>query len=137
MNGPDAWAVLRKAMDENVYHPGCDMVGNPELIFFYVSQFIQDAVYYCRNLDAWIIAEPEENRLMLHNVFCKNEINLDDVIAAFGCGVEYVTLGFAPADPEGWTAEENREEDCNFFVRGAVFDTFQQQKLRIPSLSHA
>ena len=45
--------------------------------------------------------------------------------------------GFAPECAEGWEIFELREEDCNFFVKGAVFGEFEERKLRIPSLSHA
>ena len=43
----------------------------------------------------------------------------------------------APEKAEGWEISELREEDCNFFVKGAVFGEFEERKLRIPSLSHA
>lgn len=95
------WKILQKAMEENTYHTGCDMVGNPELIFFYVSQFMQENVYYSEKLGAWAIAEIEDGNLMLQNVFSKNEISLEDVIGAFGSEITGVTLGFAPADKSG------------------------------------
>lgn len=131
------WALLDRAMAENVCSFGCEMVGNPQLIFFYVSQFMQNSVYYSKNLDAWAIAEIEDEALTLHNVFSERKVALDDVIAAFGSEIAGVTLGFAPNDSEGWTAEEFHEEDCTFFVRGDVFEEFQERKLRIPILSHA
>lgn len=131
------WAVLEKAMAENVFRGGCDMADNPQLIFFYVSQFMQENIYYCEKLGAWTIAEIEDGELLLHNVFSPREISLDDVIVAFGPEITRVTLGFAPADPEGWDVQEYHEEDCNFFVRGAVFESFEAKQLRIPTLSHA
>ena len=113
------------------------MVDNPGLIFFYVSQFMQEAVYYIDSLDAWVIAEPEEGSLTIHNIFADASVTIDDVAEAFGASVKEVALGFAPENAEGWEISELREEDCNFFVRGAVFGEFEERKLRIPSLSHA
>lgn len=136
MDSAPNWAVLSKVMAENTFETGCTMVDNPELIFFYVSQFMQENVYYCEALDAWAIAELEEGELLLHNVFSSRNITLDDVIGAFGGGIETVTLGFAPADPTGWNVREYHEEDCTFFVKGD-FGEFEEKKLRIPSLSHA
>ena len=112
------------------------MVDNPGLIFFYVSQFMQEAVYYSADLDAWVIAEPEDGVLMLHNIFAGEKVTIEAVAAAFG-DVKAISLGFAPADPEGWELEELQEEDTHFFVKGDVFRMFEEQKLRIPSLSHA
>ena len=112
------------------------MVGNPELIFFYVSQFMQEAVYCIPHLDAWVIAEPEEEVLTIHNIFGPADPTIDEVARAFG-QVRRVRLGFAPADADGWESGELREEDSNFFVRGSFFDDFEDRGLRIPSLSHA
>ena len=131
------WAVLSRAMEGNTFHGGCDMAGNPGLIFFYVSQFMQECVFYSAELDAYVIAEQEDGNLLIHNVFSPKQIELDDVIAAFGGEVKQVTLGFAPADAAGFEVQELHEEDTTFFVKGTVFDDFEEKKLRIPSLSHA
>lgn len=137
MDTPEQWAVLGDAMASSVFPEGCRMVHNPGLIFFYVSQFMQDCVYHCEALDAWAIAEMEEGNLLLHNVFSPNPIALDSVIAGFGSGITRVTLGFAPDTEEGWTVSDYHEEDCSFFVKGDIFRDFAARKLRIPSLSHA
>lgn len=137
MDNAAAWQTLRAAMDQSAPQAACEMAGNPELIFFYVSQFMQDCVYRCEALDAWAIAEMEEGNLTLHNVFCPREVSLDDVIAAFGGEVTRATLGFTPVNTDGFDCLPYHEEDCNFFVRGAGLDDFVQKKLRIPSLSHA
>ena len=134
MDTPENREKLSRAMAESTFLTGCTMVDNAGLIFFYAAQFMQENVYYCKDLDCWTIAEPEGGELLLHNVFAKNSVQLDDVIAAFGEGVTKVTLGFTPADASGYEVEEYHEEDCNFFVKGEVFG---DQKLRIPSLAHA
>ena len=136
MDGPGGWTKLSAAMEKSTFREGCKMVGNPELIFFYVSQFMQEAVYHIPHLDAWVIAEPEDGVLTIHNIFADETVTIDDVAAAFGAVTE-LRLGFAPADPTGWEIAELREEDCNFFVKGSFFAEFEEKKLRIPSLSHA
>ena len=134
MDSTENWVKLQKAMEENTFRTACTMVDNPGLIFFYVSQFMQNCAYYSVERDVWVIAELEEGELLLHNVFSKREIGLEDVIAVFGSEVKQVTLGFAPLDAAGFAVQELKEEDCTFFVRG---DVFGDRKLRIPSLSHA
>ena len=136
MDGPAAWEKLAAAMEKSTFREGCPMVDNPGLIFFYVSQFMQEAVYFVPHLDAWVIAEPEEGRLTIHNIFADSTVTIEDVVRAFG-NVGRVHLGFAPADPTGWEISELREEDTHFFVKGAVFEEFEERGLRIPSLSHA
>ena len=137
MDGPAAWEKLAEAMEKSTFREGCKMVGNPELIFFYVSQFMQESVWYLPGLDAWAVAELEEGDLTIYNVFADEGVTVDDVIAAFGPEVKTVVLGFAPESAEGWEVLELHEEDCNFFVRGEVFAEFEARLLRIPSLSHA
>lgn len=136
MDGPEAWAKLAAAMEKSTFRSGCDMVDNPGLIFFYVSQFMSGCVYYSENLDAWAIAGLEDGNLTLHNVF-GGDLSIDTLAAAFGSQVRTVTLGFAPADPAGWRVEEFHEEDCTFFVKGTLFEDFEKKNLRIPTLAHA
>ena len=136
MDGPAAWEKLAAAMEKSTFREGCPMVDNPGLIFFYVSQFMQEAVYFIPHLDAWVIAEPEEGSLTIHNIFADSAVTIEEVVRAFG-NVDRVHLGFAPADPTGWEISELREEDTHFFVKGTAFEEFQERKLRIPSLSHA
>lgn len=137
MDHADAWAKLAKAMEKSTFREGCPMVENPGLIFFYVSQFMQEAVYYIAELDAWVIAEPEEGCLTIHNIFADEKVTIDAVAAAFGGDVKEIALGFAPECAEGWELSEIHEEDTHFFVKGGIFEVFEEKKLRIPSLSHA
>lgn len=137
MDNAAAWDQLRRAMEASAVQSACEMTGNPELIFFYISQFMQDCAYYCEAMDCWAIAETEDGTLTLHNVFCPRAVKLGDVIAAFGAQVKRVVLGFTPLDTDGFDCREHREEDCNFFVRGEGFADFASLRLRIPGLSHA
>lgn len=137
MKGPEDWALLRAAMDMGEPLSACAMTDNPGLTFFYASQFMRDNVYCNPDTGVWAIAEMEEGKLILHNVFCPQDTKLDDVVAAFGADVRRVTLGFAPVDASGFTCAPYHEEDCTFFVKGGCFEEFAARKLRIPSLSHA
>jgi len=137
MDGPAAWAELARAMEKSTFRCGCRMVDNPGLIFFYVSQFMQEAVYRIPQLDAWVIAEPEGETLTIHNIFAEASVTIEAVAAAFGSGVTQVALGFAPENAGDWEVMELWEEDTHFFVKGKVFGEFEERRLRIPSLSHA
>lgn len=128
---------LAAAMVESGFATACTMVDNPGLIFFYAAQFMQEDVYFCEDLGVWAIAEREEDTLILHAVFGPEETSLDAVITAFGPEITEVVLGFAPADTNGWTCRELKEEDTTFFTKGEAFRDFAEKKLRIPTLSHA
>ena len=137
MDSPAQWAVLNKAMESSCFREGCRMVDNPGLIFFYVSQFMQDCVYFCEDLDAYVIAEVEDGNLLIHNIFSGADVSLDAVIRAFGSEIHTVTLGFTPASTKGFTVSDYHEEDSTFFVKGSFFREFSENSMRIPSLSHA
>lgn len=137
MDGPEGWNRLSAAMEKNSFPAACRMVDNPGLIFFYVAQFMQNCVYYEESLDAWAVAELEDGELVLHDVFASEAVSLNEVIAAFGGDVRCVTMGFTPADTEGFECREYQDEDSTFFIKGEMFEDFAGRKLRIPSLSHA
>ncbi len=137
MNHQAMWQQLTDAMDRSVFRGKMDMVNNKELIMFYVSKFMQENVYYHKASDTYVIAEVEENSLLIHNAFSSTLTKLDDVIALFGRDIQKVILGFTPLIVEGYKIENYHEEDCNFFVKGAAFEVMKNEKLRIPSLSHA
>lgn len=137
MTDAEKWMRLARAMDESQFAAGCTMVGNPGLIFFYVTGFMQENVYYSQRLNAWAIAELEEDHLTLRHVFAGKGVTLEELIRGFGEGVSRVTLGFAPEFRENWNRQVLHEEDCTFFVKGEMFRDFEEKGLRIPALSHA
>lgn len=132
-----AWNRLAEAMKLGEPLSACAMADNPGLIFFYVTGFMRQSVFYSPSLEAWAVAELEDGELTLHNVFCHANVTLEQVIRAFGPEVKQVTLGFAPAVTGDWEKRDYHEEDCTFFVQGAAFDGWAELGVRIPSLSHA
>ena len=108
------------------------MVENPGLIFFYVSQFMQEAVYHIPRLNAWVIAEPEDGNLTIHNIFADAAVTIEEVAEAFG-HVGEIRLGFAPERADGWTISQIREEDTHFFVKGAVFAELRKEDFGSPA----
>lgn len=137
MNNPDAWKKLQDAMEHTILHGKCDMVNNDGLIMFYVSGFMQENVFYHKDTDTYIIAELEDGKLFIHNVFSGTISNLETVIELFGKDVDEVTLGFTPANADGYEAVEIDEEDTTFFIKGDGIKVVETEKLRIPSLAHA
>ncbi|MBQ7944709.1 MAG: GNAT family N-acetyltransferase [Lachnospiraceae bacterium] len=137
MDKPVVWKQLTDAMQRSVFHGSMDMVHNNELIMFYVSKFMQENVYYHKTTDTYVIAEIEENSLLIHNVFSSTITALDEVIKLFGKDITEVTLGFAPMECESYDVVNYHEEDCTFFIKGKALEVVAEEKLRIPSLAHA
>ena len=137
MNTKDAWDTLENAIRKNTFHSRLDMVNYSELYMFYVTQFMQENVYYDKSMDAYAIAEIEEGELLLHAVFTSRKIDLDDVIKAFGNDIDKVILGFAPTDTTGYDCAELQEDDTTLFVKGEGTVGFDERKFMFPTLSHA
>lgn len=137
MENKAAWETLEKAMNESKAFGSFDMVGNSDLIMFYVTKFMQENVYYDEGMDVYVIAEPEEDTLFIYNVFAKEPVELDAVIEAFGKDVKKVTLGFVPRKREGYLVEEIDEEDTTLFVKGEALEAFEGEKLMFQTLAHA
>ena len=137
MDNRPAWETLEKAINESRVFGSFDMVGNSDLILFYVTQFMQENVYYDEKMDVYVIAEPEDDTMLIHNVFAKKEIDLEKVIEAFGKGVKKVVLGFVPQNREGYFVEEIKEADTTLFIKGDAFEQFDREQLMFQTLAHA
>lgn len=167
MTGKEQLEQLEKAMKNSYCQGAFDMAENLELYMFYITGFMQENVYLaklpadrvqnnsdCENTvelqkickvadteellqDVWVIAEVEEDELLLHAVFAEQKVNLDDVIRSFGKDIKKVVLGFAPAETEPYECSEIKEEDTTFFTKGKFFEKFQEKHLMFPLLSHA
>lgn len=133
----DNWGRLADAMCRSVSYSRFRMVDNDNLMMFYATGFMQDSVYYSKEYDTYVIADIEDNTLMVHNIFSGVKHSPDDIFAAFGPDIRQVVLGFTPSDAEGYQVLAFREEDCTLFVRGRCFDDFEQDQVIFPTLSHA
>lgn len=137
MTSKEDWDRFEGIMTNSTCNSAFEMVGNPGLILFYLTQFMQDAIYFIPSLKTHVIAEIDEGVLLLHNVFSKDKVELSEVISAFGKGIHTVVLGFAPDIAEGFSCRELKEEDSTFFVLGKDLEGFEEKKLRFPTLSRA
>lgn len=143
MDGPENRARLWAAVQSSRFAGGFEMVENPGLVLFYAGQFLTECVYYSAALDAWIVAEPDEGTLTLHNVFSpRADLPLQQVLEGLGGLFPDCTtlqLGFAPAQTEGWQTTLLADPDTTLFVKGPFFEQggFDAAKHRFPTLAHA
>lgn len=134
MKCKNEWDVLVNAINSNKFCGEFDMTNNSDLVMFYVSNFMQDNIYYNDALNAYVIAEIDGKNLFIHNVFADSQIELDNIIASFGDSIKSVTLGFVPKNANGYEVKELKEDDTTLFLRGF---SFENKKLMFPTLSHA
>lgn len=137
MNTKSDWAAFEKVLKTHKQASAFSMSDNYELYMFYLSQFMQESVYYDKETDAYIIAELAEGNLFVHDIFLAQEAEAENVIRAFGSEVKQVTLGFTPQEKEGYVCKQLQEEDCTLFVKGEIFDALLKESIMFPTLAHA
>ena len=138
METKEDWAKFVDVIENSTWkNSRFTMIGNAQLRMFYLSTIMKENVFYIPDQDAFAVAEIEGDKLILHEVFSMNEVDLDEVIEAFGEQVKFVQLGFTPVNKEGYEEEIYKEEDSTLFVKGRFLERFTEKKLLFPLLSHA
>lgn len=136
MSKKQNWKDIEEAIMKSVSNSALEMKRNPELIMFYLTQYMQENVYYIEKLNTYVVAEIEENELTLSQVFAPEVIDLDKVYEAFGKEIKHVKLEFTPLNPESYVQTEILDPDDNLFVMGKDVELFEKQKVMIPILAH-
>lgn len=137
MNDKATWETLEHAIHKSKIFGQFEMINNSGLFMFYVTKFMQGNVYYDEILDTYVIAGIEGDGLLIHAIFSEYEVELNDVIKAFGKNIKKVTLGFTPKNTSGYICTELQEDNTTLFVKGNVFADFEKEKLMFPTLAHA
>ncbi len=127
---------LEEAIKSSSTQSGLWLRNNMELTMFYVTKFMSNSVYFIDNIGAYVIADLNEETLYLHQIFALKEIDIDEVISAFGKDVKKVILGFTPISKEGYEHRYVYREDNTFFIKGTSLEIIEKNKLRIPTLAH-
>lgn len=108
------------------------------LQMFYTAAM--ENVYYAKEMDCFIVAEMEENTLLLQSIVCKNHVTLLDVLQRVGGEYHKCQLGFVPAlkDMDICMAEKyDGADDYRLFYLGGQLKSIEDEKLYFPVLSHA
>ena len=111
------------------------MVENTGLYMFYLSQFMNECVYYIADCDSYVVAELEEDTLILHTIIGEGDV--DKVVAAFGSQVKKVILCFTPKEASGFKKSELKEEDTTFFTKGRFFEEKWNDEYMMQAITHA
>lgn len=133
LSNPDNWnqfyEVVKQAVSNSRF-----MMFNPELLAFYI---MDSTIYYLEEEQTYIVAERNGQTLIINQLIANHEVELDDLIAAFGSWVNHVVLGFTPENTRGYECKELQIDDCTLFIMGADLKKIEEEKLMFPVLSHA
>ncbi|BCN32697.1 GNAT family N-acetyltransferase [Anaeromicropila herbilytica] len=136
MQGKEQWLAFEDAIKASCIQNDLWLENNLELVMFYVTKFMCNNVYKVDSQDAYIIAEVNDGVLYIHQIFSPIEVDMEEIIAAFGKDIKKVILGFTPLSKEGFEIEEIKTEDTTWFIKGELLETLEKEHVRIPTLSH-
>lgn len=137
MQDKEAWDKFEKIIQSSEHCCKFDMVNNSQLNMFYISKFMQNNVYYSKELDAYVVAEIKEDEVCIDMVVANKELEMDEIIKAFGRNIKKARLGFTPKNTRGFMAEIVNVDDCTLFIKGKVLEEIKENQIMFPVLSHA
>lgn len=89
-----------------------------DLMMFYLTQFMQENVFFIKDLDCYVIAEQDNDTLILYDVISKNPVDMIEVCNAFGKSVKKAEFTFTPSDCNNLEKYNYKEDDTTFFIFG-------------------
>lgn len=136
MQDKEAWDMLETKIKTGYVQSAFEMVDNSQLNMFYVSKYMQENVYYNADLDAYVIAETEDDTIVINMVISDSQPDLNRIAEGFGKEIRHVVLGFTPKDGTGFEKRELDQDDSTLHVKGEWKD-FEEAELMFPLLAHA
>ena len=107
------------------------------LMMFYLTQFMQNNVYYIKALDAYVIADIDNDTLILYDVFSKSPVDMIEVCNSFGNTITKAEFAFVPKEKRLLKKYEHKEANTTFFVRGDNLLKDMGEILSFPEIAHA
>lgn len=137
MNEKTQWDKLEQIIKNGYSQSAFEMNDNSQLNMFYVSKYMQGNVYYCEDCDAYVVAEIENDKLVINMVISETEQDLNHIAECFGKDIHLVVLGFTPKDKTGFALREMNQDDRTLHIKGTGWIGFEEDKLMFPLLAHA
>ena len=110
------------------------------LAFFYCYAYpemgYKDNIYFVDELNCVVIAECEENKLHIVDIFAPEVIDLEKLVSYFSDHhFEEVSLGFTPIE-SGFEYRTWKDEDLQLLVSPELRESFEQGQVKEPSIAH-
>lgn len=136
MKTPDDWNRFLYEKSKRKSN-GIIQLDNDGLLMFYLSQFMKENVYYLKELDAYIVAEIENNTLVLYDIYSYESVDLNEVSNSFGTQIDHVRFAFTPCYSENLTPYEYTEKNSTFFILGKSLENDMEYIKSFSDLYHA
>lgn len=107
------------------------------LTMFYLTQFMQNNVYYIKTPDAYVIADIDNDTLILYDVFSKSPVDMIEVCNSFGNSITKAKFVFVPKETEKLEKYEHVEPNTTFYIRGDHLLQDMDIILSFPEIAHA
>lgn len=137
MNDKKDWAQMCTVLNTRNCYGNLVLSENTGLYMFYLSQFMQENVYYEEKTDTYVIAEIQEDTLFLHAIFPGKTASVTELAQTFGGTIRKLVLCFTPKNPEAFQCRRFQEEDTTLFIKGAALKQILSQKVMFQALAHA
>lgn len=113
------------------------MSENVNLFQFWLGTGYGDNVYYLPEMNTYAILEVDGDRVVICQIFGKDEVDVLRLAKTVNESVSEVVLGYTPVHKEKYLVREHKEEDCTMFIIGEDLERIEQEKMMFPLLSHA
>lgn len=113
------------------------MSENVNLFQFWLGAGYGDSVYYIPEMNEYVIVETDGDKVLVCQIFGKQEVDILRLAKAVNEDVAEVVLGYTPVHKEKYMVREHKEEDCTMFIIGDDLACMEQEKMMFPVLSHA
>lgn len=133
----DFMRAYKVEADEVNQNDAMFMSENVNLFQFWLGAGYGDNVYYLPEMNAYAILEVDENRVLVCQIFGKEEVDILCLAKAINKDVTEVVLGYTPVHKEKYLVREHKEEDCTMFIIGEDLMCMEEEKMMFPVLSHA
>ncbi len=129
--------LLVEALNDSLPIARISMRHNTSLLMFYFLSFKKNSIYYLENVETVVIADFESDTLILHDVFSKEPVNLEEVIQSVaGKGIKRVVFGFTPLNEKGYSSSLLQDGDTLFVLKDGA-EYLKNNYWRFPVLSRA
>lgn len=125
-------AIMAGSVNDAFY-----MSENLDLYHFWLDAEHPESIYYIPQVEAYVIAAIEDDRLMVYQVFGKQKVDIRRLSKAFAGNFSEVVLGYTPVHREEFCVRVHKEEDCTLFILGDDLKCVSKEQMMFPLLSHA
>lgn len=122
--------------------PNCQFpTKNNGLSFFYCLAYpemgFNESIYFIEELDCAVVAQIDHDIIYIVEIYAPTKINLKALVGAFS-DIEFkeVVFGFTPIETAEMQHRTYKEDDLQLFVSKNLQYLFEENHLRVNSLSH-